>query len=125
MWLMNWKWQKTWWKIIKTDITVWKNYLNEEEISTLNLLISWYLDFAELQAKKWKVMNMEDWISKTRNFLELNDMNILEWKWKISKKQADEKAWTEYKKFRVEQDKKYLSDFDKFASQMNKKSNNL
>ncbi len=119
MWLMNWKWQNTWWKIVKTDIVVWKNYLNEEEIWTLNLLVSWYLDFAELQAKKWKVMNMKDWINKTSKFLELNDMSILEWKWKISKKQADEKVWNEYEKFRVQQDKKYLSDFDKFVWQIN------
>ena len=121
MWLTSWKWQKTWWKIIKTDIIIWKNYLDEEEIETLNLLISWYLDFAELQVKKKNVMTMENWIKKTKNFLELNDMNILEWKWKIYKEQADEKAWTEYNKFRIEQDKKYLSDFDEFASQVNKK----
>ena len=60
MWLTSWKAQKTWWKIVKTDITIWKNYLSEEEIDTLNLLISWYLDFAELQAKKWNVMYMKD-----------------------------------------------------------------
>jgi len=62
---------------------------------------------------------MKDWINKTSKFLELNDMSILEWKWKISKKQADEKVWNEYEKFRVQQDKKYLSDFDKFVWQIN------
>jgi hypothetical protein len=121
MWLTSWKAQKTGWKIVKTDITVWKNYLSEEEIETLNLLISWYLDFAELQAKKWKVMYMEDWVEKTRNFLELNDMELLEWKWKIAKSIADEKATKEYNKFRVEQDRNYIGDFDKFVKDVEKK----
>lgn len=122
MWLTSWKWQKTGWKIVKTDITVWKNYLSEEEIDTLNLLISWYLDFAELQAKKWKVMYMKDWVEKTRNFLELNDMELLEWKWKIAKSIADEKATKEYNKFRIEQDRNYIGDFDKFVKEVEKKN---
>jgi len=121
MWLTSWKWQKTWWKIIKTDITVWKNYLSEDEIDTLNLLISWYLDFAELQAKKWKVMYMKDWVGKTKFFLELNDMELLEWKWNIAKTTADKKATNEYNKFRVEQDNNYIWDFDKFVQEVEKK----
>jgi hypothetical protein len=121
MWLTSWKWQKTWWKIVKTDIKIWKNYLREEEIDTLNLLVSWYLDFAELQAKKGKVMYMKDWVEKTRNFLELNDMELLEWKWSISKEIADKKAVEEFEKFRVEQDKNYIWDFDKFVQEVGHK----
>ena len=121
MWLTSWKWQKTWWKIVKTDITVWKNYLSEDEIDTLNLLISWYLDFAELQAKNWKVMYMKNWVEKTRSFLQLNDMELLEWKWKVAKITADKKATKEYNKFRVEQDKNYLWDFDKFVQDVGQK----
>jgi len=121
MWLTSWKWQKTWWKIIKTDITVWKNYLSEEEIDTLNLLVSWYLDFAELQAKSWKVMYMNDWVDKTKSFLQLNDMEILDWKWKITKIIADKKATKEYNKFRIEQDKNYIWDFDKFVKEVRHK----
>jgi len=121
MWLTSWKAQKTWWKIVKTDIIVWKNYLSEEEIDTLNLLVSWYLDFAELQAKKWKVMYMQDWVKKTKDFLNLNDMELLEWKWKISKESADKKAIWEFEKFRVEQDRNYIGDFDKFVQEVEKK----
>ena len=121
MWLTSWKAQKTGWKIVKTDITVWKNYLSEEEIDTLNLLVSWYLDFAELQAKKWNVMYMKDWVKKTKDFLQLNDMELLEWKWNISKESADKKAIWEYEKFRVEQDRSYIGDFDRFVQEVEKK----
>ncbi|MDQ7009200.1 MAG: virulence RhuM family protein [Candidatus Gracilibacteria bacterium] len=121
MGLTSWKAQKTGGKIVKTDITIGKNYLSEEEISTLNLLISGYLDFAELQAKKGKVMHMQDWIDKTKNFLVLNDMEILSGKGKVSKRQADDKAEKEYSKFRVEQDKNYIGDFDKFVQEVNNK----
>ena len=121
MWLTSWKAQKTGWKIVKTDITVWKNYLSEEEIDTLNLLVSWYLDFAELQAKKWNVMYMKDWVKKTKDFLQLNDMELLEWKWNISKENADRKAIWEYEKFRVEQDRSYIGDFDRFVQEVGKK----
>jgi len=121
MWLTTWKGQKTWWKIVSTDIKISKNYLKEDEIEKLNLIVSQYLDFAELQAKKWKLMTMQNWIDKTKSFLELNDMEILEWKGKISKKQADEKAIKEFEQFRIEQDKNYISDFDKFIKEISKK----
>lgn len=120
MWLTTWKFQKSWWKILSTDIKIWKNYLSENELENLNLLVSWYLDFAELQAKKWKIMKMQDWVEKTKNFLQLNDMEILVWKWKISKKQAEQKAEKEFEKFRIEQDKNYIWDFDRFLLEMRK-----
>ncbi len=122
MWLITWKSQKTWWKILTTDIKIWKNYLTEEELTNLNLLVSWYLDFAELQARNWKVMKMQDWIDKTRSFLELNDMKVLDWKWTISKIQAEEKVEKEFEKFRVLQDKDYIWDFDKFVMEVTNKS---
>ncbi|MDD2870444.1 MAG: virulence RhuM family protein [Candidatus Gracilibacteria bacterium] len=121
MGLTSWKLQKTGGKIVKTDIIIGKNYLSEEEIDTLNLLVSGYLDFAELQAKKGKVMYMKDWVEKTRNFLELNDMELLEGKGSISKETADKKAVEEFEKFRVEQDKNYIGDFDKFVEELGKK----
>lgn len=121
MWLTSWKAQKTGGKIVKTDITVWKNYLSEEEIDTLNLLVSWYLDFAELQAKKGNIMYMKDWVKKTKDFLQLNDMGLLEWKWNISKESADKKAIWEYEKFRVYQDRNYIGDFDRFVQEVEKK----
>ncbi len=122
MWLTTWRSQKTWWKILTTDIKIWKNYLTEEELTNLNLLVSWYLDFAELQARNWKVMKMQDWIDKTRSFLELNDMKVLDWKWTISKIQAEEKVEKEFEKFRVLQDKDYIWDFDKFVKEVTSKS---
>lgn len=121
MWLTTWRSQKTWWKILTTDIKIWKNYLTEEELTNLNLLVSWYLDFAELQAKKWNVMYMKDWVKKTKDFLQLNDMELLEWKWNISKENADKKAIWEYEKFRVEQDRNYIGDFDRFVQEVEKK----
>lgn len=120
MWLTSWKSQKIWWKIVETDIVIWKNYLSEKEIDKLNLLVSWYLDFAELQIKNWKLMKMEDWIKKTKNFIEMNDMELLIWKWKISKKEANKKANNEFKVFRIEQDKNYIWDFDEFVQKINK-----
>ncbi|MDP2091301.1 MAG: virulence RhuM family protein [Candidatus Gracilibacteria bacterium] len=121
MGLTSWKGQKTGGKIVKTDITIGKNYLSEEEIDTLNLLVSGYLDFAELQAKKGKVMYMKDWVEKTKNFLELNDMELLDGKGSISKETADKKAIEEFEKFRIEQDKNYIGDFDKFVNELGKK----
>ena len=121
MWLTTWKWQKTGDKIVDTDICVGKNYLSAEELENLHLLVSWYLDYAELQAKKWNIMYMKDWIEKTKNFLSFNEVNILEWKWKISKESADRKAKEEFQKFRISQDREYLSDFDKFTQKILKK----
>lgn len=124
MWLTTWKGQKAWWKILETDIKIWKNYLTEEELTNLNLLVSWYLDFAELQARNGKIMKMQDWIEKTKSFLELNDMQILAGKWTISKIQAEEKTEQEFEKFRILQDKNYIWDFDTFVEEVkNKKFN--
>ena len=77
MGLQTWKWQKTGQKIVETDIVVGKNYLNEKEISELNLLVSGYLDYAELQAKKWNIMYMKD-EDKRRKVVEFETfVNIL------------------------------------------------
>jgi len=66
-------------------------------------------------------MYMKDWVKKTKKFLELNDMELLEWKWNTSKENADKKAILEFEKFRVEQDKNYIGDFDKFVQEVEKK----
>ncbi|NUJ98124.1 virulence RhuM family protein [Candidatus Gracilibacteria bacterium] len=122
MGLTTWKSQKTGGKILTTDIKIGKNYLTEEELTNLNLLVSGYLDFAELQARNGKVMKMQDWIDKTRSFLELNDMKVLDGKGTISKIQAEEKVEKEFEKFRVLQDKEYIGDFDKFVKEVTSKS---
>jgi hypothetical protein len=80
----------------KADVTVAKNYLNDEELDTLNKITSAYLEFAELQATNKRPMYMQDWISKLDDFLKLGDKQLLNHAGKISKAQADEKALSAY-----------------------------
>lgn len=87
----------------KADSTIARNYLNEEEISLLNLIVNQYLDFAELQAKRRQQMTMKDWTVKLDDFLRLNDMEILDRLGKISKKQADDMAHLEFKEYKKQQ----------------------
>lgn len=96
----------------KSDIFIAKNYLTESEITELNLIVEQYLAFATLQAKNKKAMTMKDWIIKLDDFLKLNEKEILEHKWTISKQLADEKAEKEYIYFKHNQLKDYESDFD-------------
>jgi len=102
--------------IRKTDVVVAKNYLDEKELEGLNNIVEQYLIFAESQAKRKKTMFMLDWESKLSEFLKLNDRNILEDLGKVSHAVAEVLALEEYEKYRVEQDKNYVSDFDKFAN---------
>ena len=111
MGLKTWK-QAPRGKILKSDILVAKNYLNEQHIKELNRLVSAYLDLAENRAKKGIVMNMKDWIKFLDKFLELSNYPILLDKGKISAEEARIKAESEYEKFRVKQDREYISDFD-------------
>ena len=87
----------------KADSIIAKNYLNEEEIGLLNLIVNQYLDFAELQARRRQQMTMKDWTVKLDDFLRLNDMEILEGLDKISKKQADDMAHMEFKEYKKQQ----------------------
>jgi hypothetical protein len=100
-------------KILKNDVGIAKNYLQENEIGDLNLLVSAYLDLAEFQARRNQLMNMKDWLDRTNKFLESNNLTILPNSGTISHEQAIEKANSEYEQFRIEQDKKYISDLDK------------
>ena len=100
-------------KIMQTDVTISKNYLNSEELSGLNDVVNMYLDYAENQAKRNKLMSMEDWVQRLDSFLQFNEYDLLNNKGKIERKVADDLAKAEYKKYRVTQDKKYISDFDK------------
>ncbi|MEW6156916.1 MAG: virulence RhuM family protein [Verrucomicrobiota bacterium] len=90
----------------RTDVGVAKNYLTLEEIESLNLIVSMYLDFAELQARNRKPMYMRDWISKLDDFLRLSEREILTHAGKVSHEVALEKAESEYEKFRVLEDAK-------------------
>tara|TARA_R110002050_G_scaffold84491_1_gene180363 strand:- start:9378 stop:10385 length:1008 start_codon:yes stop_codon:yes gene_type:complete len=87
-------------KIRKTDVSIAKNYLAEDELKDLNLIVDQYLSFAELQARNRKPMYMKDWISKLNDFMTLNDKEILEHAGTISARMAKELAESEYEKYR-------------------------
>lgn len=99
-------------KILKSDVTIAKNYLNEEHLKELERIVSAYLDLAENRARRGIVTNMKDWVQFLDKFLALSDYPILLDKGKISALEAKIKAGSEYDKFRVIQDKQYISDFD-------------
>ena len=101
-------------KILKTDVTVAKNYLSEQEMHYLERIVSLYLDYAELQAERKIPMSMEDWAKRLDGFLEFNGNELLTGPGKISAEQAKLHAETEYEKYRIIQDRLYESDFDCF-----------
>lgn len=111
MWLKTWK-NSPGWKILKSDVIIAKNYLNEEHINNLNKIVNAYLDMAEVRAENEVVMNMKDWDKYLIQFLELTNKPILKDKGSISMLEAKLKAENEYNIFRVVQDKDYISDFD-------------
>ncbi len=100
-------------KILKSDVTVSKNYLDQKEMSDLNDIVSMYLDYAENQAKRQKLMSMQDWVDKLDSFLQFNEYDLLENLGTVSREVAEKLALSEYKKYRVYQDKTFISDFDK------------
>ena len=95
MGLTNWPGSR----VIRKDVTVAKNYLSEDELGLLNLIIDQYLSFAEAQARQKKVMTMTAWIDKLHAFLELNEKQILHGAGSVSKQLADELALREFEKF--------------------------
>ncbi len=90
----------------KTDVAVAKNYLNEQELGDLNLIVSLYLDFAELQARSRRVMTMRDWIAKLDDFMRISDREILTHAGKVSHEAALARAEEEFEKFRRIEDAK-------------------
>jgi hypothetical protein len=95
------------------DVGIAKNYLSEDELKELNLIVSMYLDFAELQAMNEKPMRMEDWINKLDSFLKLSEKQLLEDLGNVSHKEAIKKPKKEFEKFKKEEDRNYVSDFDR------------
>lgn len=100
-------------KILKRDVTVAKNYLNEKELSRLNRLVTMFIDYAELMAEDNVLMSMQDWLKQTDVFLNNNRREVLADKGTVSHDQAVAKATQEYEIFRVRQDQEYVSEFDK------------
>ena len=100
-------------KILKRDVVVAKNYLNEQEMSRLNRLVTMFIDYAELMAEDGVALNMKDWLNETDNFLNNNRRKVLQGKGYVSHEDAMKKASDIYEQFRVKQDKDYISEFDK------------
>ena len=100
-------------KILKSDVAIAKNYLNEAHIKELNRIVSAYLDLAENRAQRQILMKMEDWSQFLHGFLELSEYPILKDKGRVSALEAKLKAEQEYEEYRIIQDRVFLSDFDK------------
>jgi len=94
------------------DVSVAKNYLSAKELKQLNLIVSLYLDFAELQASNERPMKMIDWVTKLDEFLKLSEKKVLNGPGKISAKKAENMALAQFAEYKKHQDKKYVSDFD-------------
>ncbi len=98
--------------IVKSDVTIAKNYLNENELRFLNRMVTMYLDYAESMAERYIPMSMEDWANKLDGFIEF-----------ISAEQARLYAHIEFEKYRIVQDRLFESDFDRFIKNLESKEN--
>ncbi len=110
--------------ITTRDTEIAKNYLSEDELKQLNLIVSMYLDFAELQAANGRLMKMQDWIQKLDAFLKISEKELLVNAGKVSHEEAIQKARSEYTKYRKAEDKKYISDFDREIKKLLKNKEN-
>jgi hypothetical protein len=108
-------------KVLKSDVTVAKNYLSKEELDSLGRIVNAFLDLAESRAKRKIPMSMEDWAKRLDAFLEFDDREILQDAGQITKKIADEKALSEFEKYRLVQDRLFMSDFDKLLLEVENK----
>ena len=104
------------------DVRIAKNYLTEKELNQLNLIVSLYLDFAELQASNERPMKMVEWIEKLDQFLALSEKELLQNAGKVSAEEAARKANDEFEKYRAERVKNHISDFDKAVKELGKKN---
>lgn len=105
-------------KILKTDVAIAKNYLNEKEIKDLNRIVNMYLDFAELQAERQNPMRMQDWVTKLDAFLQFNEYDVLKNAGTVSAEVAKQLAHAEYEKYRPIQDQLFESDFDRMVKKL-------
>lgn len=105
-------------KILRTDVTVGKNYLSESELQDLASLVNAFLELAENRARRRIPMTMQDWARRLDTFLSGDDRALLEGAGTISKRRADQRALDEFEKYRLVQDREYVSDFDRFSRKM-------
>ena len=99
-----------------TDVSIAKNYLDEKELNGLNRIVTMYLDYAEMQAQEGIVMRMQDWVERLNAFLQFNRKEILDNPGRISREVAKSLAEKEFEKFRIIQDREFVSDFDEVVS---------
>ena len=100
-------------KILKTDVSIAKNYLTQDELESLGRIVNAYLDLAEERAKRKIPMTMQDWAKRLNLFLEYDDRAVLKDAGKITAEIARDKAESEFEKYRITQDRLFVSDFDK------------
>ena len=105
-------------KIVKSDVSIAKNYLSEKEMRSLERIVSAYLDLAEDRAERHIPMTMEDWSKR------LDDREVLQDAGKITAEIAKAKAETEFEKYRVIQDRLFMADFDKYMLELEEKAKN-
>jgi len=109
-------------KIVKSDVSIAKNYLSEQEMKSLERIVSAYLDLAEDRAARHVPMTMEDWAKRLDLFLMADDREILQDAGKITAEIAKSKAETEFEKYRIIQDRLFMSDYDKFLLELEEKA---
>lgn len=109
-------------KVLKSDVNIAKNYLTNKELEFLQDIVNMYLDIAENRAKRQIPMKMKDWIEELDTMLKTNKYEILQNKGSISSEQAKQFAESEFEKFRIKQDKKFISDFDKILDECKKRN---
>jgi hypothetical protein len=107
-------------KIVKSDVSIAKNYLSEQEMHSLERIVSAYLDLAEDRAERHIPMTMDDWSQRLDLFLMADDRKILQDTGKITAEIAKSKAETEFEKYRIIQDRLFVSDFDKYLLELEK-----
>ena len=105
-------------KILKTDVSVAKNYLTKEELESLGRIVNAFLDLAEDRARRRIPMTMEDWAKRLDLFLEFDEREILQDSGKVTAEIAKQFAESEFEKFRIVQDRLYESDFDRVVKQI-------
>lgn len=104
-------------KIVKTDVSIAKNYLTETELESLGHIVNAFLDLAEDRAKRKIPMTMEDWAKRLDKFLDADDREILLDNGRVSAEIARSHAESEFERYRIVQDRLFQSDFDKFTQQ--------
>jgi hypothetical protein len=111
-------------KIVKTDVTIAKNYLKELELADMGQLVNGVLELAERMAKRHIPMTMEDWAKQIDTILAAGGNDVLQTAGSVSAEEAKEHAETEFEKYRIIQDRLFQSDFDKFLGELPLLDNN-